>query len=169
MHPTDSGELALFSVVAEGPDLILLDVRMPGIDEVCRRIKSTEAERPVPVIFLSSSPDKKDGGTAEGNRTFAAGDRGKASCGAGNAGARKLVPADRKCRSGDHLVLRQYAESDTGYCIAEAGQDHIFDLNYTTLHDEFDGTPFGTSRWGALSLPITDSSPVQCAGFRYDV
>jgi CheY-like chemotaxis protein len=42
VHPSDSGELALASVSAEPPDLILLDIRMRGMDgfEVCRRIKA---------------------------------------------------------------------------------------------------------------------------------
>ena len=57
VQPADSGRLALISVAAQAPDLILLDVRMPGMDgfEVCRRIKETESGRRVPVIFLSAS------------------------------------------------------------------------------------------------------------------
>ena len=59
VQPADSGRLALISVAAQPPDLILLDLRMPGMDgfEVCRRIKQTEGGRRVPVIFLSASRD----------------------------------------------------------------------------------------------------------------
>ena len=44
------------------PDLILLDLKMPGIDgmEVLRRIKQTPVSRRVPVIILTSSSDQGD-------------------------------------------------------------------------------------------------------------
>lgn len=56
----ESGESALNRVRARRPDLILLDVRMPGIDgfETCRRLKADPASAPVPVIFLSAHGDQ---------------------------------------------------------------------------------------------------------------
>ncbi|MCG8067858.1 MAG: EAL domain-containing protein [Candidatus Thiodiazotropha taylori] len=44
------------------PDLILLDVKMPGIDgyETCRRIKSSSDLNDIPVIFLTSVSDTAD-------------------------------------------------------------------------------------------------------------
>ncbi|MDD5285171.1 MAG: response regulator, partial [Desulfuromonadaceae bacterium] len=38
------------------PDLILLDIMMPGIDgyETCRRLKSQQSTRDIPVIFMSA-------------------------------------------------------------------------------------------------------------------
>jgi diguanylate cyclase (GGDEF)-like protein/PAS domain S-box-containing protein len=58
----DSGELALISINAKVPDLILLDVRMPRLDgyEVCRRIKANPKAQNVPVIFLTASDAKED-------------------------------------------------------------------------------------------------------------
>lgn len=49
------GELALYSVQAKPPDLILLDIRMPIVDgfDVCRRLKADPVTREIPVIFLS--------------------------------------------------------------------------------------------------------------------
>lgn len=58
-----NGELALHAAIANPPQLILLDVNMPGIDgfEVCRRLKQEPALNEIPVIFvsaLSEMPDK---------------------------------------------------------------------------------------------------------------
>jgi DNA-binding NtrC family response regulator len=57
-----SGEGALALVAEKPPDLILLDVLMPGIDgyEACRRLKSGEATRAIPVIFLTALADTFD-------------------------------------------------------------------------------------------------------------
>ncbi|SPE30260.1 hypothetical protein SBA3_1640017 [Candidatus Sulfopaludibacter sp. SbA3] len=62
VQPADGGKLALLSVAAQPPDLILLDVKMPGMDgfEVCRQLKRTEAGRGVPVMFVSASCEKKE-------------------------------------------------------------------------------------------------------------
>lgn len=50
------GELALWTLNTRLPDLLLLDVRMPGLDgfEVCRRLKADPKLAQVPVIFLSA-------------------------------------------------------------------------------------------------------------------
>lgn len=57
-----NGEAALASVAAARPDLILLDVRMPGLTgfEVCRLLKSNDAQRSIPVIFLSAAGEPED-------------------------------------------------------------------------------------------------------------
>jgi PleD family two-component response regulator len=56
------GESALRSVSRTAPDLILLDIMMPGIDgyEVCRRLRASAATREIPVMFLSSLEDVAD-------------------------------------------------------------------------------------------------------------
>ncbi|MDP3179449.1 MAG: response regulator, partial [Spirochaetaceae bacterium] len=53
--PADSGELALAAVKANPPDLILLDVRMKGMDglELCRRLKARDESRDIPIILIS--------------------------------------------------------------------------------------------------------------------
>ncbi|MBE0618246.1 MAG: response regulator, partial [Proteobacteria bacterium] len=57
------GEEALVRVAAEEPDLVILDVMMPKLDgfEVCRRLKTDEGTRRIPVIMLTAKrevPDK---------------------------------------------------------------------------------------------------------------
>ncbi|MES9872730.1 MAG: HD domain-containing phosphohydrolase [Candidatus Sedimenticola sp. 6PFRAG7] len=61
-RPANSGELALQSAFTKAPELILLDIRMPGIDgyEVCRRLKENESTREIPVIFISALDDIRD-------------------------------------------------------------------------------------------------------------
>jgi sigma-B regulation protein RsbU (phosphoserine phosphatase) len=54
-----NGESALRSAEKAPPDLVLLDIIMPGMDgyEVCRRLRANEQTREVPVMFLSSLED----------------------------------------------------------------------------------------------------------------
>ena len=61
VRPADDGALALKSVAAKTPDLILLDVSMPGMDgyEVCRRLKADEKSSRIPVIFISAFGDTR--------------------------------------------------------------------------------------------------------------
>jgi DNA-binding response OmpR family regulator len=61
-RPASDGMTALRSAEARAPDLILLDIRMPGLDgyEVCRRLKANEAIRDVPVVFISGASDPLD-------------------------------------------------------------------------------------------------------------
>jgi signal transduction histidine kinase len=51
-----SGEQTLQSVETLKPDIILLDIHMPGMDgyEVCKKLKSTEKYSDIPVIFISA-------------------------------------------------------------------------------------------------------------------
>lgn len=62
VRPVPSGELALQAAASSPPDLILLDIRMPGMDgfEVCRLLKQNEATRDIPVIFISALHETND-------------------------------------------------------------------------------------------------------------
>ena len=54
-----SGEAALEKIPLIQPDLILLDVMMPGIDgfETCRRLKADPTTKDIPVIFMTAISD----------------------------------------------------------------------------------------------------------------
>jgi CheY-like chemotaxis protein len=51
-----SGEEGVELAIKEKPDLILMDIQLPGIDglEATRRIRESEAEEEVPIIALTS-------------------------------------------------------------------------------------------------------------------
>ena len=56
------GESALEGIDHERPDIILLDVMMPGMDgfETCRRLKAKPETKDIPVIFMTSLSDTVD-------------------------------------------------------------------------------------------------------------
>jgi two-component system sensor histidine kinase/response regulator len=53
------GEDALENVKMEAPDIILLDIMMPGMDgyEVCRRLKANRLTADIPIVFLTAMTD----------------------------------------------------------------------------------------------------------------
>jgi diguanylate cyclase (GGDEF)-like protein len=71
-----SGEDALEFCQTNSPDLILLDVIMPGLNgyEVCRRLKRDERTREIPVIFVTAKSDitEEEDGLAAGAVDFIA-------------------------------------------------------------------------------------------------
>jgi sigma-B regulation protein RsbU (phosphoserine phosphatase) len=81
------------------PDLVLLDVMMPGMDgyEVCTRLKSDPATREIPVIFLTGQTE-----VADETRGF--------EVGAVDYIHKPFSPAVVKARVQTHLVLRGIRE-----------------------------------------------------------
>lgn len=61
-HPVPESELALRFAQSTPPDLILLDIVMPGMDghQVCRQLKSDERTRNIPVIFMTALSEIQD-------------------------------------------------------------------------------------------------------------
>jgi len=57
-----SGEDALRSAEKSSPDLVILDLMLPGMDglEVCRRLKGGERTRHVPVVMLTAKGEEAD-------------------------------------------------------------------------------------------------------------
>ncbi len=62
LRTAEDGMSALAAIEAELPDLVLLDVQMPGIDgyEVCRRIKARPRGRLLPVVMITALDHPKD-------------------------------------------------------------------------------------------------------------
>ncbi len=56
VHPANEGELGLQFVKHTLPDLVLVDIRMPGMDgyQVCASLKDDPTTRAIPVMFISS-------------------------------------------------------------------------------------------------------------------
>ncbi|PJB33971.1 MAG: hybrid sensor histidine kinase/response regulator [Deltaproteobacteria bacterium CG_4_9_14_3_um_filter_63_12] len=61
-RPVTSGALALQAASASPPELILLDIAMPGMNgfEVCERLKADPVLKEIPVIFISALTDVED-------------------------------------------------------------------------------------------------------------
>ena len=92
-----NGEKALALASAEEkPDLILLDIVMPGMDgyEVCSRLKSDAATSEIPVIFLTGQTDAEDE-----TRGFAVG--------AVDYVHKPFSPAVVRARVQSHILLRE--------------------------------------------------------------
>ena len=84
---------------APAPDLVLLDVMMPGMDgyEVCRRLKASAGTREIPVIFLTGQTEVDDE-----TRGF--------EVGAVDYIHKPFSPAVVKARVRTHLALRAMRE-----------------------------------------------------------
>ena len=62
LYTAVNGEMALRNVGRVQPDIILLDIMMPGVDgfAVCRRLKADPTTADIPILFLSSKTDVQD-------------------------------------------------------------------------------------------------------------
>ncbi|WP_309238519.1 response regulator transcription factor [Actinoplanes aureus] len=69
-----TGADAVEAALGDPPDLIVLDLMLPGMDgfEVVRRLRSARAHRPVPVLFLSArdAPEDKVNGLSLGGDDY---------------------------------------------------------------------------------------------------
>ncbi len=95
-----SGEESLeIAISPDPPDLILLDIMMPGMDgyEVCRRLKKNSLTRKIPVIFISAKSSEED-------------ETKGLELGAVDYVAKPFRPAIVKARIKTHLELKNYRD-----------------------------------------------------------
>lgn len=140
------GEEGLKRAQFAQPDLILLDVMMPGMDgyEVCRQLKADQATRDIPVIFLTSHDEAK-----EVVRGFEAG-----------AVDYIVKPAEAgilKARIRTHLRLKT-AFADLAHQYASLGVSAKFreEVEHITRHDI--DNPIAAIL-GAVDLLLSESTP----------
>ena len=91
------GEMAIAAACDEAPDLVLLDIRMPGLDgyEVCTRFRADEKLRLIPIVFLSAFAE-----AADKVRAFAVGGVDYVT--------KPFAALEVLARTRTHLRLRQY-------------------------------------------------------------
>ncbi len=89
-----SGKRALSQALQSPPDLVLLDVMMPGMDgyEVCRKLKKHERTRDIPVLFITALSDSQ--AVVKGF-----------TCGAVDYISKPIDPAEVRARIFTHLTL----------------------------------------------------------------
>ena len=95
-----TGEQALARCRQDAPDLVLLDIAMPGMDgfEVCRQLKKDAATRDIAVIFLTAQAD--DAQETRGLGLFAV-----------DFMAKPLHPAVALARLRTHLLVKLQADA----------------------------------------------------------
>jgi signal transduction histidine kinase len=125
VRPVTNGRQALLAVERDPPDLILLDINMPGMNgyEVCARLKQKDALKDVPVIFLTALSD-----VADKIRAFEAG------------GVDYITKPFRmeevQARVRTHLALRQSArELERSYTRLRELEQLRDDLVHMIVHD----------------------------------
>ena len=62
VYAAASGEAAVESALTHRPDLIFLDIVMPGMDgfATCRQLRDNQSTQGIPVVFVSSKSAKAD-------------------------------------------------------------------------------------------------------------
>ncbi|MBK26768.1 MAG: DNA-binding response regulator [Halobacteriovorax sp.] len=62
VYEADNGPKAVEEAISKKPDLILLDIMIPGIDgiEVCRQLKANSETKDIKIIFISAKGEEED-------------------------------------------------------------------------------------------------------------
>lgn len=105
VEQADSGEAALARATSKPPDLILLDLMMPGLSgfEVCRQLKAHPAAEGVPIIVVTALGQVKDKEAA-------------LTSGADDFVTKPVDPEDLRTRVGAMLKVRRPARRPRPSC-----------------------------------------------------
>ncbi|HKJ21427.1 MAG TPA: response regulator, partial [Woeseiaceae bacterium] len=133
-----SGAMALKIIEKQKPDLVLLDIMMPGMDgyEVCQHLKDNDETRDIPVIFLTAMEQTTD--EAQGFEL-----------GAADYITKPVNPPILKARVRTHLALKQSMdELQAAYAIIKKHSDRMeqelnvgHDIQMSMLPLEFPAFP----------------------------
>jgi diguanylate cyclase (GGDEF)-like protein len=135
-----SGGLAAVEIAIERqPDLILLDVVMPGIDgfEVCRRLRAEERTQRIPIVFLTGLNAVED-------------ERRGLELGAIDFIAKPIQPAIVKLRVRNHLELKRYRDFLEDLSLV----DGLTGIGNRRRFDEFLAREWRRSRRARTSLAV---------------
>ncbi len=119
------GDLLLAAVVDAPPDLVLLDVRMPGLNgyDVCQRFKADARLAPIPIIFISA---------LTGGEDITAG----FACGAVDYITKPFRQAEVLARVRTHIALcRAHAELVVQHAELQVLERHRDTLVHMIVHD----------------------------------
>jgi len=154
-----SGREALDAVAREHPDLILLDVMMPGIDgfEVCRLLKSDPTTRLIPVVLVTAlrGTDDKVRGIEAGADDFL---------------SKPFSPHELRARVRSLIRLKRYTDD------LDSAESVIISLALTIEARDpcTDGhcqrlASYSTTLGARLGLPQSDLTALRRGGFLHDV
>jgi signal transduction histidine kinase len=153
------GELALAAAQEDPPDLVLLDIRMPGLDgyELCRRFKADERLRLIPILFISALTAADD---------IAAG----FACGGVDYLTKPFREPELLARVRTHLALqRAYAKLAEKHARLQLLEHHRDLLTHMLVHDMrsplqvIQGHLEMIEDGGAATLPADDRDSLRAA------
>ncbi|KAB2642792.1 MAG: hybrid sensor histidine kinase/response regulator [Verrucomicrobia bacterium] len=145
------GELALAAACHQAPDLVLLDVRMPGLDghEVCRRFKAHEDLRGIPILFISALSAAED---------IAAG----LECGGVDYIAKPFSKPEVLARVCTHIALRgAYLQLAAEHARLQSLERHRDLLTHMLVHDMRGPLQVIGGHLEILASCVTDPVPVE--------
>ncbi len=139
LYMATSGEQALALCRSDPPDLVLLDVLMPGIDgfSVCKALKANPATAAIPVIFVTARSDP-------GQETHGL------SLGAVDFIAKPINPAVVRARVHTHLTLKFQADMLKKLVLLD-GLSGVFNRRY---FDQQLASEWGRSTRSSLPLSL---------------